>query len=150
MKSRFFVAGASVALLVSAALFAADEIKLDKINCVVAAKNPAKAANAVAYKSANVYFCCMNCPKEFAKDPTKFAVSANNQLALTGQAKQAVCPYTGEKLADGTEVKVGGVEVKFCCMDCKGNTAKADPAKALEMVFNDKAFDKGFKVAAKK
>jgi YHS domain-containing protein len=150
MKSRFFAVGASAALLVSAALFAADEIKLDKIHCVVAAKNPAKAANAVAYKGGNVYFCCENCPKEFSKDPTKFAVSANTQLAATGQAKQLSCPYTGEKLADGTEVKVGGVDVKFCCMDCKGNTAKAEPAKAIEMVFNDKAFDKAFKVAAKK
>jgi YHS domain-containing protein len=149
MKSRFLLAAVASAVLLSAGLYAADAVKLDGIKCVVAGKNAAKADNAVAYKGGNVYFCCMNCPKEFAKVPTKFALTANNQLAATGQAKQMACPYTGKELAEGTAVKVGGVEVKFCCDMCKGKTEKAEAA-AIELVFNDKAFDKGFKVPAKK
>jgi hypothetical protein len=44
-------------------------------------------------------------------------------------------------------VKVGGVEVTFCCEKCQGKTKAASAEEALELVFNDKAFDKGFKVA---
>ena len=146
---KVLVAMFSVALLAVVAV-AADAVKLEGVNCVVAATKPAKEGNSVDYKGGKVYFCCMNCPKAFAKDTAKFATSANKQLAATGQAKQVACPYTGKDVAEGTAVKVGGVEVGFCCMNCKGKTEKASAEEAVEMVFNDKAFDKGFKVGEKK
>lgn len=149
MKSRSLIVGVVSAMLLSAALYAAEEVKLDGINCVVASSKPAKAANSVEYKGAKVYFCCMGCPKNFAKDPSKFATAANKQLVETKQAKQVACPYSGKDIAEGTTVKVGGVDVGFCCMNCKGKTEKAAADEQVEMVFNDKAFEKGFKVGSK-
>jgi YHS domain-containing protein len=149
MLSRTSLGLAVLALLTAVTVYAADEIKLDGVKCFVNPKAAAKAANAVDYKGGKVFFCCMNCPKAFAKDTAKFATSANNQLAATGQAKQVACPYTGKDVAAGTEVKVGGVSVGFCCDMCKGKTEKAGDA-AVEMVFNDKSFEKGFKVGEKK
>ena len=133
-----------VAFLLLATVYAADAVKLDGIKCVVAAKNPAKAENFVAYKEGNVYFCCMNCPKAFKADTAKFATSANFQLAATKQAKQVKCPLSGEDVDTGQSVKVNGVEVAFCCGMCKG---KAEAEKdQVAFLFNDKAFDKAFKV----
>ena len=146
---KVLVAVASVCLLTAAA-FAADAIKLDGVNCVVASNKAAKEGNSVEYKGGKVFFCCMNCPKAFAKDTAKYATSANKQLVATGQAKQIACPYSGKHVAEGTEIKVGGVEVGFCCNNCKGKTEKASAEEATEMVFNDKAFEKGFKVGAAK
>jgi YHS domain-containing protein len=145
---KAFVAMCSVALLAMVAI-AAEEVKLDGINCVVAGNKPAKADKSVDYKGGKVYFCCDNCPKAFEKDPAKFAVSANKQLVATKQATQVACPYTGKKVADGTGVKVGGVEVGFCCMNCKGATEK-DLDGSVAKVFGDEGFKKGFKVNEKK
>jgi YHS domain-containing protein len=147
MKLKMLAVACLSAVLLAAGLYAAEEIKLDGIKCVVAAKNPAKAENAVDYKGGQVFFCCKNCPKAFAKDTAKFATRANQQLALTKQAKQIACPYSGKELAEGTTVSVGGVDVSFCCKNCKGKTEKASAEDAVEMVFGDKAFDKGFKVS---
>jgi opacity protein-like surface antigen len=146
---KVLVAMFSVALM-SAIAFAADAVKLEGVNCVVAANKAAKEGNSVEYKGGKVFFCCMNCPKAFAKDTAKFATAANKQLVLTGQAKQVACPLTGKDLADGTQVKVGGAEVSFCCDKCKGAIEKATADEAVEKVFNDKAFDKAFKVGAAK
>jgi YHS domain-containing protein len=146
---KVLVAMFSVALM-SAIALAADAVKLEGVNCVVAANKAAKEGNSVEYKGGKVFFCCMNCPKAFAKDTAKFATAANKQLFLTGQAKQIACPYSGQDVAAGTQIKVGGAEVGFCCDKCKGKTEKASAEEAVEMVFNDKAFDKGFKVGAAK
>jgi YHS domain-containing protein len=142
---KLLVAMMSVALLTVAA-YAADSVKLDGVACVVAAAKPAKEANSVDYKGGKVFFCCQGCPKAFEKDTAKFATSANKQLVTTGQAKQVACPYSGKDIAEGTAVKVGGVDVSFCCNNCKGKTEKASADEAVELVFNDKAFEKGFKV----
>ena len=148
---RLLLAVALPVLVLSAALYAADEVKLDGINCPVAGNKPAKAANAVDYKGGKVYFCCGNCPKAFEKDSAKFATKANTQLVATGQAKQDKCPITGRDLNAETKIKVDGAEVAFCCNNCKGKVEKADAKDQAEMVFSDKAFEKaGFKVAAKK
>lgn len=146
---KILVAMMSVALL-SVVAIAAEDIKLEGVTCVVASTKPAKEANSVDYKGGKVFFCCKNCPKAFAKDTAKFATSANKQLVATGQAKQIACPYSGKDVAEGTQIKVGGVEVGFCCNNCKGKTEKAEAAEAVEMVFNDKAFEKGFKVEVAK
>jgi YHS domain-containing protein len=143
------LAAVACVCMLSAVAFAADAVKLDGVMCVVAGSKAAKEGNSVDYKGGKVFFCCMNCPKAFAKDTAKFATSANKQLAATGQAKQVACPFSGKDVAEGTTVKVGGVDVGFCCMNCKGKTEKASADEAVEMVFNDKAFDKGFKVGAK-
>jgi YHS domain-containing protein len=147
MKSRMLV-GLGLAFVAVAAVVAAEGIKLEGVNCVVAASKPAKEANAVAYKGGKVFFCCMNCPKAFAADTAKFAAKANAQLIATGQAKQEKCPLSGGALDTATKITVAGADVCFCCDKCQ---AKAKDAKdQVEFLFNDKAFEKaGFKVGAK-
>lgn len=122
------------------------EPKLDGIMCVMNHKAPAKAANAVDYKGGKVFFCCPNCPKAFSANPSKQATQANLQLAASGQAKQEKCPFSGQPVDGSKSVKVGGVNVAFCCEGCKGKVAKASPEDAVQLVFADKGFDKGFKV----
>lgn len=148
MLNRTFVGLCAFALLAAATVYAADEVKLDGVKCVVNPKAPAKAANGVEYKGAQVYFCCQNCPKAFKADTAKFAAKANHQLALTGQAKQEACPFSGEAIDADTAIKVDGASVAFCCGNCKAKAEKSDDKIAL--LFEDKAFDKAFKVAGEK
>src|SRR5687767_4724500 len=79
-RMKKILVAAMSALVLCAAVYAADEVKLDGVNCVVANSKAAKAGNSTDYKGGKVYFCCMNCPKAFAKDPAKFATKANAQL----------------------------------------------------------------------
>lgn len=148
MVSRISVGLAVFALLTAVTVYAADELKLDGVKCFVNPKAAAKAANAVDYRGGKVFFCCMNCPKAFSADTAKFAAKANHQLVATGQAKQAKCPFSGEDIDAGTKIDVAGASVAFCCDMCK---AKASESKEqVELIFNDKAFEKaGFKVAKK-
>lgn len=145
MKTRLLLA-VSVVVALAATAWAADP-KLEGVKCIMNAKAPAKAEKSVDYKGGKVFFCCDNCPKGFAADPAKHATKANLQLALTGQTKQEKCPISGQPVDAAKTAKVGGVSVAFCCGNCQGKVEKATPEEALELVFSDKAFDKGFKVA---
>jgi hypothetical protein len=131
-------------LLVVAATVVAAEIKLDGVKCVVAdrAANPEKSAD---FKGGKVYFCCGNCAGKFASDSEKFATKANHQLVATKQFEQKFCPFSGGKLNPDTAVKLAGVEVAFCCDSCKGKVESTDgEAKKVDLVFNNKSFEKGF------
>jgi YHS domain-containing protein len=141
--------GASLVALVAiaATVYAADEVKLEGVKCVVNARAAAKAANAVDYKGGKVYFCCMMCPKAFTADTAKFASKGNHQLVATGQAKQEKCPFSGQAVNPDTQIKVEGAEVAFCCDMCKGKAEASD--EKIELIFNDAAFAKGFKVEKK-
>lgn len=144
MKAYLFAAvGGTLCLAVS--LFAAD-IKLEGVKCIMNPKAAAKADKSVDYKGGKVFFCCDNCPKAFAKDTAKHATQANLQLVATGQAKQQHCPLSGGDLNPATKIKVGGVDVCFCCEKCQAKATEAKDA-AVELIFSDKAFDKGFKVS---
>ena len=147
MRSRNLLGLTLAGLAAVATVYAADEIKLEGVKCVVASGKDAKADKSVDYKGAKVFFCCPNCPKAFSADTAKFAAKANHQLVATKQAKQTACPFSGEDVDAATKIKVAGVEVGFCCDMCKG---KAEASKdQVELIFNDKAFEKGFKVGAK-
>ena len=156
MKFRLAVAAVAMVGLVATAFVGAEEGKkkqdpLKDAKCPLSGKavNPEKF---VAYKDAKVFFCCANCPKAFAKDPAKHAVKANHQLVMTKQAKQQKCPLSGGKLNTETKTKVVGVNVCFCCEKCQGKVAglKDKEKEQLELVFNDKAFKKAFKIVKKK
>ena len=148
MRFRVMMSLAVAAIAVFATAYAADEIKVEGIKCVVAANKDAKAANAVDYKGGKVFFCCMNCPKAFKADTAKFAAKANHQLVATKQAKQVACPFTGEAVDAATKIKVEGAEVAFCCDMCKG---KAEASKEkVTLIFAEKGFDKAFKVGEAK
>jgi len=146
MKARMLVAMAAAVALFSTAVIA-DDPKLEGVKCVVNAKAPAKATNAVDYKGGQVFFCCQNCPKAFEKDTAKFAASANHQLVATGQAKQVKCPFTGGPINEETAIEVKGVKVAFCCEKCQGKAKES--TEQVDLIFNDKAFEKGFEVSKK-
>ena len=145
-----------ISLVASLALFAfissivAEEAKKEfKATCPVAKTKAAKEDKSAEYKGGKVYFCCGGCPEAFKKDTAKFATRANMQLVQTGQAKQVKCPLSGAPLNADTKIKVGDAEVAFCCDKCKGKTEAAKGDEQLEIVYSDKAFEKGFKVGEK-
>lgn len=147
MKTRAVITFA-VAALLTASLYAADKVSLEKAKCPVSGKE-CKEDTGVAYKGAKVYFCCNNCPKAFEKDTAKYAAKANMQLVATGQAKEIKCPLSGKELNTATAIEVDGVKVCFCCNNCKGAVEKASGDEKIEKVFGDKAFEKGFEVTKK-
>lgn len=148
MKTRAVISLA-IATLLTATLHAAYKADLTKCKCPVTGKE-CKEGTGVEYKGATVYFCCNNCPKAFAKDTAKYAAKANMQLVATGQAKEVKCPFTGKDLNAKTKIQVDGVDVCFCCNNCKAKAEKLKGDEQIEAVFGDKAFEKGFEVTKKK
>ena len=124
------------------------KIDLSKVKCMMSGK-ACKETAVAEHNDGKVHFCCPNCVKAFKKDSKKWATKANLHLVATKQFKQEKCPLTGGKAKKGTEAKIAGVEVKFCCNNCqkKANSKKGD--EQLELVFNDKSFKKAFVVAKK-
>jgi uncharacterized C2H2 Zn-finger protein len=115
------------------------------VKCCMMPKRDIKKEQAVAYRDGHVYFCCPKCKGSFEKDTAKFAEKANHQLVQTKQYVQTSCPISGEKVDDSQMLKVGEIEVKFCCENClkKVKDAADDEAK-LKLVFADSAFEKAF------
>lgn len=96
-----------------------------------------------------VYFCGDPCAKAFAANAKKFTAKANVQMIQSGQFKQVDCPLEGYTLNPVTAIEVAGVKVLFCCKGCRNVVALAKKEDQIDLVFNDKAFKKGFaKVAA--
>lgn len=152
MRARhLFTAIASIAFL-AVAIYAADEIKLDGVKCVMNPKAAAKAEKSVDYRGGKVFFCCDNCPKAFAKKieagDKVVAAKANAQLVATGQAKQSNCPISGAPLNEEQTIKVAGAAISFCCPDCKAKVMNMEGDEQLLAAFGDEAFKKaGFVVA---
>lgn len=141
------IVGASFgAVLVAGMLWAADQAE-KKLLCPLSGEAVNKDASA-DYKGGKVYFCCDGCKAKFEADTAKYATKANEQLVASGQAKQTACPLTGGTCKAATAIDVDGNKVCFCCNNCKGKVTAAEKDKQLELVFGDKAFAKGFKVAA--
>lgn len=127
----------------------ADEKKQEaELKCPISGK-PAKTEISAEHRGGEVYFCCPGCPPKFKENAEKFSTKANHQLIASGQAEQIACPLTGRDVNPSTATKVEGVMIAFCCNGCKGKTEKADEEKRREMLFGDKAFEKGFKVEQK-
>ena len=140
---------ALLALAVLGTSFAvAEKLKLEDLKCVVSNKKINPDAK-VEYRESDLYFCCPGCPGAFDKNKEKFAAKANHQIVATGQWKQEKCPFSGGKLNPDTAVKVAGVEVCFCCKNCKKKVTDAEEAKQVDMVFGEKPFEKGFALAKK-
>ena len=98
------------------------------------------------FNGGRVYFCCPGCPLGFKKDVEANVVKGNFQLFQTGQAQQTGCPFSGRPVKEGHVIEIAGVNVGVCCPGCAGKLRKASEADQLAMVFNNKAFGKGFKV----
>ena len=150
MKSQLLAVTLIASVLVAAlgALsIAEDEAEGYAVTCPVSGKEIDKEVK-VDYKDGQVFFCCPGCPGPFKRDTAKFAAFANAQLVATGQYQAKACPITGKKINPETAVVVAGVKVAFCCNDCKGKVEKAEGPAKIELVFNDKAFEKGFEKPA--
>lgn len=144
MKLRIAFLSATLAAAVSLLWAAGPDLTHAKCP-VVGGK--AMAGTSVDYKGGKVYFCCSGCDDEFLKNPEKYAAKANYQLFVTGQAKQIACPLAGEPVDKTVTAKVGDATVSFCCSSCRDSVAElADDDAKIEMVFNDEAFAKAFKV----
>ncbi|WP_296457541.1 YHS domain-containing protein [Rubinisphaera sp.] len=142
MKNLLTTLGICLLSLMTLTISAAEEKKAEP-QCPVSGKAISK-DHSVSYKGAEVYFCCPKCPKAFEMDTKKYAAKANHQLVQTDQAKQVKCPITGRPDREDKAVTVNGVEVNFCCGNCLKAANEADDK--VVMLFNDKAFEKGFKV----
>lgn len=141
----------SIAALLAVVAFVSQTNAADdkgKAVCPVAGK-PANPNQTVEYKGAKVSLCCGNCKAAFTKNPAKFAAKANLQLVATKQAKQVNCPFAGKPVNPAQSVTVAGTEVKFCCGGCKAKASKVKGDEQIKLIFNDKAFEKGFKVTKK-
>ena len=97
-----------------------------------------------AFEGGKICFCCEKCVKAFEADTAKFAAKARQQLVATGQFKQSGCPLSGGPVKAGTQLAVDGVEVGFCCNNCKGKVAQANADDQVKLVFGS---DKGFTLA---
>jgi YHS domain-containing protein len=100
----------------------------------------AKESSKLKYIGKDVYFCCNNCPKAFAKSPKKFDTKARVQFLETSQITQVGCPFSGGKLNPASTLALGKAKVGFCCDKCKAKAAKSTDLGTL--VFAN--FDKGF------
>ncbi len=147
MKMRLLSLTAIVAALFAIhSLRAADE-KAPALKCPVSG-HPATTDHAVDYDGGKVYFCCDDCPKEFAKDKDKFAAKAHHQMVATGQLVEAKCPLTGRPINAEMTVTIDGVPVAFCCANCKKKIEAMAADQQVETVFKD--VSKGYKLADKK
>lgn len=89
-----------------------------------------------------IYFCCENCPNTFKASPEKFTANVNFQLLETKQMTQVGCPLSGGPVSAEMKVKIGDVEVGFCCDQCQGKIAKMEKKEQIAAVFA--STDKGF------
>ena len=139
-------AALSVAACVSVSgSYAADD---KKGKCAVSGKEIDITDKTVSINVNNekVYFCCENCPKAFEKTPGKFAAKANMQMVGLGECKQVKCPYTGKDLNPATKTNIQGVNVCFCCNNCKGKAEDLSGAAQVSSVFSNAAFKKGWEI----
>jgi hypothetical protein len=93
----------------------------------------------VDFEGGKVAFCCDKCPTAFKKDEKKYAANARHQLVATGQLEQKACPFSGRAVNEEQKLELVGIEVGFCCANCKGKAAKAEKdEEKIAMVFGDK------------
>jgi YHS domain-containing protein len=139
------------ALLLGVGVVAAEKgaIKLDGIKCIMAPSKAANAEKSVSFKKGEVFFCCDGCKGKFEKDTEKFATKAHHQLVATKQYTQKACPLSGGDVNPEKTVKIGDVEVAFCCGNCQGKVAEAEGDAQTELVFNTKSFEKAFELTKK-
>jgi len=144
--NRFAVVVALFAFAAFVSPVSAADVDLEKAKCPVSGQ-PVSEEASVDYKDAKVYFCCNNCKGKFEKDSKPFEKKANAQLVATKQYVQKGCPISGQALNEETKTEVDGVEVCFCCFNCKGKVDQAEKDEKLKIVFAPAAFAKAFKLA---
>lgn len=125
---------------------AAPAVKLDGVKCLIMGEAAnADAEHSAPWRDGRVYFCCNDCVTEFQKDSAPWSTMANHQLVLTGQYEQKLCPVSGHEVASGCTLAIAGVEIGFCCDNCKAKVAAAATTEEqAAMVFANDVFEKCF------
>ena len=153
MKLRSLLVAAGSTAVLALTLYAANEIDLKGVKCVINPKEDVKAENFVAFKGGKVYFCSQENAKAFAekaKSDKEVAARANQQLIATKQVQQSKCPLTGRDINSTRTVTVAGATVAFCCENCQGKAKNMDAAAQLTSLFSYEAYKKaGFSVPVK-
>lgn len=121
-----------------------EEVSLDGVKCMLMPKKDVSKDQFVEYEGGKVYFCCKGCVGKFKGNTEKYTGLANHQLVLTKQFVQTGCPFSGSEVDPEQMVTINGVEVGFCCGNCKGKVEAAEEKDRVEMVFGKDAFKKGF------
>ena len=135
--------------LAGASLLAAESATASAAACPVTGR-PIDKAVSIDYLGARLYFAEPACIAKFQAEPARYAVGANYQLAVTGQARQAACPFTGKPMNPSIPTaRVGVLDIGFCCHACQQTVARtADLQAKYRLVFGD-AFVTGFVVEKK-
>ena len=143
--NRLLLAGVAFTLVASSLASESVAQEMAGVKCVVDGDRNANEQFKAAYADGEVYFCCQECAKTFADDQKDFQTRANHQMVVMGQYKQVACPIAGEDFDSEQTAKVGGVEVAFCCENCKKRVVEAkDLATKAEIVFGPAAFKRAF------
>ena len=143
--NRLLFAIFAVAFLASSFVSDSAAQEMAGVKCVVDGDRNADEQFKVAYADGEVYFCCKGCAATFVTESKNFQTRANHQLVVMGQYKQVACPIAGEDFDPEQTAKVGGVEVAFCCENCKKKVVDAkDLAAKAELVFGPAAFKRSF------
>ncbi len=142
---RLSLAVVCVAIITIAFSVSASSQELAGVKCVVEGDRNAQEQFKASHADGEIYFCCKGCAAAFAADSAAYQTRANHQLVVTQQYVQTACPIAGKDFDVEKSTKVGGVEVAFCCGNCKTQveTAADLPAKA-ELVFGPAAFKRAF------
>lgn len=124
----------------------APAVNLEGIKCLVTGGDAnASAEFHAVWREGTVYLSDADAVKSFESDSQKYATEANHQLVLTGQYGQTLCPFSGSDVAEGITLAVAGVEVGFCCEDCKNKVmAETETSAQAALVFGNDAFEKAF------
>tara|TARA_Y100000816_G_C25861129_1_gene449627 strand:- start:53 stop:502 length:450 start_codon:yes stop_codon:yes gene_type:complete len=148
--SKLLINSISVFLLFNVSALASDE--KDAV-CPISGEVIKDVTTKVEFKKGNVYFCTESCKLDFTKNLSKYASKGNFQLASTGQYVQTNCPVTGRKLKKNSKkpkiVNISAKNVELCCGGCMKKASKMADSEKFELLFSDKSFKKGFKVASK-
>ncbi len=145
-RRPFLFSSLAIAFITVGTVWAVENIEHAK--CPISGEEVSETA-VVDFGGGKVYMCCEKCVKAFDAKNDEHVINANHQLAVTHQAKQTACPFSGHEVAAGTTISVDGADVGFCCDKCKGKVAgAADDAAKLKLVFSPAAFAKAFKVEA--
>lgn len=111
-----------------------------EIKCAVMSDNTVKVEDATdkgQYADRNgrrYYFCCDSCPKEFEKDPAKYAKGASVPIGALKLPKTVNCAVQGKAVVVEEALKkhmyadFKGRRYLFCCEGCP-QEFKNDPAK---------------------
>ena len=115
----------AAAALAAAVSFASGRpAQSETVKCIVSGKDVevTDKTPSVSVNGQKSYFCCMNCPKAFAKEPEKYVKTAGN------------CPMNkagAAKIGKESRVILNNNLFYFCCANCPKAFA-ADPSKGAK------------------